>query len=78
MKNIYYHLDGSKPVIDCLKIKLFRNHCVCCFKLNLFTLTQSANKRKKTEKNQNKLTLTSSDATEQQKHHSLFVIVILD
>ena len=30
-----YHLDGSKPVIGCLKIKLFRNHCVSCFKLNL-------------------------------------------
>ena len=31
----FYHLDGSKPVIDCLKVKLFRNHCVSCFKLNL-------------------------------------------
>ena len=31
----FYHLDGSKPVIDCLKIKVFRNHCVSCFKLNL-------------------------------------------
>ena len=31
----FYHLDGSKPVIDCLKVKLFRSHRVSCFKLNL-------------------------------------------
>ena len=30
-----YHLDGSKPTIYLLKMKkLFRNHCVSCFKLN--------------------------------------------
>ena len=31
----FYHLDGTKPVIECLKIKLFRNHWISCFKLNL-------------------------------------------
>ena len=49
----FYHLDGSKPVIDCLKIKLFRNHCVSCFKLNcqtVYTYVRCKQRKKHREK----------------------------
>ena len=77
----FYHLDGSKPVMNCLQIKLVRNHCVNCSRLNFSHCLHLRKVPRKKEKNRRKSNQANIDkvrcygATEAQ---FTIVFVILD